>query len=186
MSTAGAGLVERLHGVDEEVGARLRVRPAEVEAALRRGVECRDPCLAEAAGHLIRAGGQRLRPLLALVAAEFADRERPAVVAAAVTVELVHVATLYHDDVIDEATTRRGVPTANARWGNRVAVLVGDFLLTRAAQTGIGLGVTAVREQAGTLSRLVRGEVSELRGPVPRGDPLAHGLGVVADKSASL
>src|SRR5437764_15332470 len=139
-----------------------------VEDALRRSVETGDPFLTEVAGHLIAAGGKRLRPALALAAAyaagpEACERPAPkAVVMGGVSVELVHLGSLYHDDVMDEALTRRGVESVNARWGNLVAILAGDFLLARASEIAASLGTEVAGLLAATISELCEGQVREL------------------------
>src|SRR5690554_2549367 len=98
----------------------------------------------EAAQHLLEAGGKRFRPLLTMLTAQFGDSENEDVVKAGVVVELTHLATLYHDDVMDEAPRRRGAPSANSRWDNSVAILVGDFLFARASSLVADLGTEAV------------------------------------------
>ncbi|MGH8993623.1 MAG: polyprenyl synthetase family protein [Acidimicrobiia bacterium] len=136
-----------------------------VELALREAVRTEDPFLNDVAGHLIGAGGKRLRPLLAICAG-CAGGARPAtddVVTGAVAVELVHLGSLYHDDVIDEATTRRGVESVNARWSNIVAILAGDFLLARASGLAASLGVEVAGLLAATIGELCRGQVLELQ-----------------------
>ncbi|RZQ60685.1 polyprenyl synthetase family protein [Amycolatopsis suaedae] len=168
--------------------AELDARLAAVETSLRDVL--RHPgsaFLTQAAGHLINAGGKRLRPTVALLGAAFGpEPDGDAVVTAATVVELVHVATLYHDDVMDEARLRHGVPSANVSWGNRTAVLLGDYLLAKAAELGAGLGEQALRLQVLTLSRLVRGQVLETVGPRRTVVAPAECLAVLADKSASL
>lgn len=165
----------------------LRRRLSEVEDRLRDVLnDARNRFVAVGTTHLIEAGGKRVRPLLALLGAQFGDPDEPKVVDAAVVTELVHVGTLHHDDVMDEAVVRHGVATANALWGNNLAVLLGDMLLARAAELGAELGAEALRMQASTLARLVRGQLMEVV-RAPRGaDPMAHCLAVMADKSASL
>ncbi|MFB9238040.1 polyprenyl synthetase family protein [Plantactinospora siamensis] len=145
-----------------------------------------DPFLTEVATHLTAAGGKRLRPALALLAAQFGDRDAGNVVAAAAAVELIHVASLYHDDVMDSADVRRGVPSVNARWGNRMAVLAGDYLLARGAELCVPLGSEALREQARLLTRLVRGQLRETVGARAGSDAERYYLGVIADKTAAL
>ena len=145
-----------------------------------------DPFLTATATHLLDAGGKRLRPLLVLLAAQYGDRERPGVVPAAAVVELVHLASLHHDDVVDRSATRRGVDSVNRRWGNHTAVLVGDYLVARAAMLGAALGRESVADQAHTLTRLVRGQLREATGATAGQDPEQHYLEVVADKTASL
>ena len=157
-----------------------------VEEGLREAASTPDEMLAGASQHLINAGGKRLRPALVLLAAQFGNPRDPRVVPAAVAIELTHLATLYHDDVMDGAAVRRGVPSANARWGNTVAVLTGDFLFARASSVLADLGQEAIRIQAQTFGRLVSGQRAETVGPQPGEDPFAHYFGVVTDKTASL
>ncbi|WP_020667220.1 polyprenyl synthetase family protein [Amycolatopsis nigrescens] len=159
----------------------------EVERRLREVLtDTRNPFVTEAATHLIEAGGKRLRPLLVLLGSSFGKRESDQVVTAAVIAELVHVGTLYHDDVMDEAKLRHGVETANTRWSNTIAVLLGDYLLARAAGLGATLGDKAMRLQVQTLSRLVKGQIDETVGATGDTDAIEHCLRVMADKSASL
>ncbi len=136
------------------------------------------------ATHLIDAGGKRLRPMLTLLGAEFGPCQDKVVDAAALA-ELIHVGTLHHDDVMDNAPTRHGVPTANRLWGNNRAVLLGDLMLARAAELGASLGMPVLRLQTTTLARLVRGQLMETVRP-DTADPMAFCLEVMADKSASL
>ncbi|MEH3033363.1 MAG: polyprenyl synthetase family protein [Aeromicrobium erythreum] len=171
---------------DPALEARVRAGADRVEQALARAVDSSDPFVAEAAAHLMRAGGKRFRPLLVLLAAELGDPEHPDIVPAAVVVELTHLATLYHDDVMDEADVRRGAPSANARWNNTLAILVGDFLFAQASDLCSTLGPEAVSIQARTFSRLVHGQIAETTGPRDGEDPLQHYLRVVADKTGSL
>ena len=134
----------------------------------------------------MEAGGKRFRATLVLLAAQFGNSRDPRIVPAAVAIELTHLATLYHDDVMDEAAVRRGLPSANARWDNSVAILAGDFLFARASLILAGLGPEAVRIQAETFARLVAGQIAETIGPEPGEDPLKHYLGVITEKTASL
>jgi heptaprenyl diphosphate synthase len=158
-----------------------------VEVALLQAAEADSPMVREAAQHVILAGGKRFRPLLVVLgshlgpAAVDADVER-----AAVVVELTHVASLYHDDVMDEAGLRRGSVSANARWGNTVAILVGDLLFARASDLVADLGPEFVRLQARTFARLVQGQIAETVGPASGQDRLHHYLQVVSDKTGSL
>ncbi|WP_243708625.1 polyprenyl synthetase family protein, partial [Actinomadura sp. GC306] len=145
-----------------------------------------DAMLTEASRHLVEAGGKRFRPMLVLLASHFGDPAASGVVPAAVVVELTHLGTLYHDDVMDEATVRRGQESANQRWTNTVAILTGDYLFARASDLLADLGPEAVRIQARAFGRLVRGQMQETVGPRPDDDPLKHYLQVVADKTASL
>jgi len=121
-----------------------------------------------------------------LLTAQFGDSTRQGVIAAAVACEITHLATLYHDDVMDEAPLRRGVESANMRWGNTIAILTGDFLFAKSSDLLADLGPEAVRLQARTFERLVIGQIMETQGPNPGQDPLEHYLKVVADKTGSL
>ena len=138
---------------------------AEVEVRLLEAATSDDPYLTKIAQHLLLAGGKRFRPLLALVAAEFgtsARDRRP--VEAAVSVELIHVGSLYHDDVIDESDVRRGAPSVNANWTNTVAILAGDFLMARASEVAATyLSRESVRLLAVTYAELVEGQTRELQ-----------------------
>jgi heptaprenyl diphosphate synthase len=169
-----------------ELGDSLALGLAQVEAALTSSVASEHPFVSEAAGHLMAAGGKRFRPMLALLAAQLGDPQAPGVVRSAVVCELTHLATLYHDDVMDEASVRRGAPSANSRWGNSVAILTGDFLFARASDLLADLGPEAVRVQARTFERLVTGQLRETVGARPGEDPIAHYLAVLADKTGSL
>lgn len=121
-----------------------------------------------------------------MLASQFGDPDAPGVVPSAVVVELTHLATLYHDDVMDEADVRRGVPSANTRWGNSVAVLTGDFLFARASHILADLGPEAVRIQAEAFERLVTGQILETAGPRDGRDPVDHYLDVLSGKTGSL
>jgi len=171
---------------DPALEAELRDGLRQVEELLRTSVKSDYPFVTETSRHLVDAGGKRFRPLLVLLAASFGDPHAPGVVPAAAVVELTHLATLYHDDVMDEAAQRRGVASANARWDNTVAILTGDFLFARASDLLADLGPEAVRIQARTFERLVVGQIRETVGPAPGEDAVAHYLSVVADKTGSL
>jgi heptaprenyl diphosphate synthase len=158
---------------------------AQVETGVRSAARALHPVLAGASAHLM-AGGKRLRPMLVLLAAQFGDPRDPRVVQAAVALELTHLATLYHDDVMDEAEVRHSHVSANSRWGNSVAILTGDFLFSRASEILADLGPAAIRIQAETFGRLVAGQIAETVGCQPGVDPLDHYLGVVTEKTASL
>jgi heptaprenyl diphosphate synthase len=175
-----------LRFVDSAMEARVRAGLQDVEQRLGAAVESDAPFVAEASRHLMNAGGKRFRPMLVLVAAEFGDANAPGVVTSAVGVELTHLASLYHDDVMDEADLRRGAKSANARWDNSVAILTGDFLFAQASEVIADLGPDAVRIQARTFARLVEGQIRETVGPQGGEDPLQHYLRVVADKTGSL
>ena len=166
--------------------ATLVEQMAQVEALLLSHTKSDYPFVDETAHHLVAAGGKRLRPLLTLLTAQFGDPTRKGVIAAAVACEITHLATLYHDDVMDEAPLRRGVESANMRWGNTVAILTGDFLFAKSSDLLADLGPEAVRLQARTFERLVIGQIMESQGASPGQDPLEHYLKVVADKTGSL
>ena len=158
-----------------------------IEDELGRQAGADTPFVTEAANHIISAGGKRFRPLLVVLCSQFGDAVNDAdLVRAAVVMELTHVASLYHDDVMDEASRRRGAPSANLRWGTSVAIMVGDYLFSKASLAVAELGVDFVKLQARTFSRLVQGQIAETRGPSQGQDPLAHYLKVVADKTGSL
>jgi heptaprenyl diphosphate synthase len=159
---------------------------ARVEDGLREAARADHDLLAQTAGYGMAAGGKRFRATLVLLAAQFGNSRDPRIVPAAVAIELTHLATLYHDDVMDEAAVRRGLPSANARWDNSVAILAGDFLFARASLILADLGPEAVRIQAETFARLVAGQIAETIGPEPGEDPLKHYLGVITEKTASL
>ncbi len=157
-----------------------------IEAALREAVRADDEFVSGTARYLVDAGGKRFRPMLSVLAAQFGDPTRPEIVAAAVVCEITHLATLYHDDVMDEAPVRRGSESANVRWDNTVAILTGDFLFSRASNILADLGTYAVRLQAQTFERLVIGQIRETVGPREADDPIEHYLAVLADKTGSL
>nr|WP_261977011.1 polyprenyl synthetase family protein [Bowdeniella nasicola] len=140
----------------------------------------------QAASHLAIAGGKRMRPMLVLLAAHLGDGVNEDVERAAVGVELTHLATLYHDDVMDSAALRRGAPAAHEVWGNTVAILTGDLLFARASQIVASLGAEAVRIHAETFERLCLGQLHETLGVADGQDPVAHYIDVLADKTGSL
>ncbi len=178
-----------VHGVvfdDPALEGAVRSGLDAVESLLRETVSSEFPLLTETSRHLVDAGGKRFRPLLAVLASQFGDPAAPGVVPSAVVVELTHLATLYHDDVMDEATMRRGARSANSRWDNTVAILTGDFLFSKASDLLADLGPEAVRIQARTFSRLVEGQMRETVGPRVDEDPVAHYLKVLVDKTGSL
>jgi heptaprenyl diphosphate synthase len=175
-----------LGDIDAALAASLTDGLSDVEKLLQSSLESDYPFVTETSRHLVDAGGKRFRPLLVLLAAPFGDPRAVGVVPAAAVVELTHLATLYHDDVMDEAELRRGATSANARWGNTVAILTGDFLFSRASELLADLGPEAVRIQAQTFARLVVGQIQETVGPTDDEDPVQHYLGVVADKTGSL
>lgn len=172
--------------LDPELEARLSADLALVEDGLRDAVASEDEFVADASRYLVEAGGKRFRPLLVLLAAQFGDPDAVGVVSSGVVVELTHLATLYHDDVMDEAELRRGARSANSRWGNTIAILTGDFLFARSSAILADLGPEAVRIQAHTFERLCTGQIRETVGPRGGQDPVKHHLEVIADKTGSL
>lgn len=140
----------------------------------------------QASKHLVSAGGKRLRPLLTLLVSHLGSGVTPQIRTAGVIVELTHLASLYHDDVMDSAPLRRGAPSAHEVWGNNVAILTGDLLFARASRLTADLGPDAVAVQAETFERLCMGQLQETVGPAEQDDPVAHYIQVLADKTASL
>jgi heptaprenyl diphosphate synthase len=169
-----------------KIQARVRAGLAQVEEALKDAVDTADPFVREAAGYLLAAGGKRLRPTLVLLAGHTGDPADPRLVGAAVAIELTHLSSLYHDDVVDEAEVRRGASSANARYDNKVAVLTGDYLFARASEVTAGLGAEATRVLARAIARLAQGQIREARGPAAGEDPVEHYLAVLADKTGAL
>ncbi len=172
--------------LDADLESRLVARMVEVEEAMLGHVESEAPFVTKAARHLMEAGGKRFRPLLCFLAAEAGPEVSDQVLTASCVVELTHLASLYHDDVMDEAALRRGAESANARWDNHVAILTGDFLFAKSSELTADLGPEAVRIQAKTFSRLVEGQILETLGPGPEDDALEHYLRVIAGKTGSL
>lgn len=172
--------------VDEQLRELLGTKLALVEERLRDAVAQADTLAAQTSRHLMNAGGKRLRPLLTLLTAQLGDGTRPEVIDAAAVAELTHLATLYHDDVMDSAPLRRGAPSAHEVWGNSVAILTGDLMFARASRIVAGLGPDAVRLQAVTFERLCLGQLHETVGPGEEDDPVEHYLQVLRDKTGSL
>lgn len=182
-----ARLLTQLALEEPEFEVRMRESLSRAEKWLQASAhDALDPRVAALTGHLADAGGKRLRPLLVLLGAEFGDPWAHGVTQAAAIAELVHIASLYHDDVMDGAATRHGVPSAHARWGERAAVLGGDWLLARAAQLAAELGPAAVHLNAQAAGRLVAGQLRELTGPGPDEDPVTHYFKVAEGKTAAL
>jgi heptaprenyl diphosphate synthase len=172
---------------DEQLLRTLAGGLSDVENLLRETVHSDVKAVNDAASHLVEAGGKRFRPLFTLLAAQFGEKENDEhVVIAAAAVELVHLATLYHDDVMDEATMRRGAESVNARWDNTIAILTGDFLFAHASRLVADLGTDAARIIAETFGELVTGQMRETVGPAAGEDPVQHYLTVVAQKTGSL
>jgi heptaprenyl diphosphate synthase len=171
---------------DSALEAEVRDYLGRVEESLAATAHPDDELLTEVSRHSIAAGGKRFRAMLVLLAAQFGAPEDPRVIEAAVAIELTHLATLFHDDVMDEALVRRGRPSVNSRWSNSVAILTGDFLFAQASQILAGLGPDAVRIQAETFSRLVTGQMAETIGLRPGQDPLDFYMYVITEKTGSL
>ena len=159
---------------------------AKIEAGLDADLHFAD-ALADVTGrYLLEAGGKRVRPMLTLIAAQLGKGATPEVVLAAEAIEITHLASLYHDDVMDEAPLRRGVPSAHAVWGNSTAILTGDLLFARASSLMSRLGERAILLQAATFERLCLGQLHETLGPQPGEDAIEHYIQVLADKTGSL
>lgn len=180
--------------VDERFEAAVRERLEHIERELEAAATADTPFVTEAANHIIKAGGKRFRPVLVTLAAHLghdvaryeAGDDLDRLIRAALVVELTHVASLYHDDVMDDADIRRGAPSANRRWDNSIAIMVGDFLFARASSIVATLGTEWVALQAETFSRLVQGQIAETRGPGEGDHRLEYYLKVIADKTGSL
>ena len=188
-SSADAAPALALPVLDGTLEARLRTRLGEVEARLEREIQSEAPFITEACRHLLHAGGKRFRPMLVLLAAATTPEgagDDEAVLTAACVVELTHLASLYHDDVMDEAALRRGADSANARWDNHVAILAGDWLFSKSSELTSHLGAEAVLIQAQTFTRLVEGQILETIEPAEGQDQLDHYLRVVEGKTGSL
>lgn len=157
-----------------------------VETGLAEDVRVADPLADAASRYLYEAGGKRIRPVLTLLAAQLGDGNTEQVIDVAKALEITHLGSLYHDDVMDGADRRRGVPAAHAVWGNNIAILTGDILFSRASQLMSRLGERAIRLQADTFERLVLGQMHETLGAQPDDDPIDFYLQVLADKTGSL
>ncbi|QXQ15654.1 polyprenyl synthetase family protein [Skermania piniformis] len=170
-----------------EIAETVRVGLGAVEELLVAELSDGEAFLTDAALHLTRAGGKRFRPLFTILTGRLGPRpDDPAIITAATVVELVHLATLYHDDVMDEASLRRGAPSANSRWGNSVAILAGDYLFAHASRLVSTLGPDAVRIIAETFAELVTGQMRETIGATDALDPVSHYLKVIWEKTGSL
>jgi heptaprenyl diphosphate synthase len=164
----------------------LETRMTEVEARIQAATSHAEPLIDKMSSHLSRAGGKRMRPVLVLLTAHLGNPDHEHVLDAAVVMEITHLATLYHDDVMDQAKARRGVETAHLVWGNNVAILTGDLLFARASNIVSGLGERALSLQAKVFEQLVLGQLHETVGPSQGQDPLQHYLDVLRDKTGSL
>ena len=168
------------------LAAAVKAGLAEVDASLERELRVTDQIADAASRYLYDAGGKRVRPMLALITAQLGEGANEDVILGATALEMTHLGTLYHDDVMDAADKRRGVPSAHAVWGNNVAILTGDLLFSRASQIMAKQGDRAIRLQADTFERLVLGQMHETIGPQDGEDRVAFYLKVLADKTGSL
>ncbi|MDX2026334.1 polyprenyl synthetase family protein [Microcella sp.] len=186
--SASLGLGEKLFASSEErrFAEAIETGLVEVEEGLLNEVAFADDMADVTSRYLLEAGGKRIRPVLTLLTAQLGDGNNHAVITAAQAVEITHLASLYHDDVMDEAEMRRGVPSAQNVWGNSVAILTGDLLFARASKLVAGLGEGAIKLQADTFERLCLGQLHETIGPRGDDDPIEHYLQVLADKTGSL
>jgi heptaprenyl diphosphate synthase len=175
-----------LIATDDRLGPVVLQALARIEERLDEAVRSADHLADVTSRHLLQAGGKRVRPLLTVLAGEIGGGVNDAVLEAAAVVELTHLATLYHDDVMDSAPLRRGVATAQTVWGNSVAILTGDLIFARASSMVSDLGQRALKIQADTFERLVLGQLHETVGPRDGQDPLEHYLDVLAGKTGSL
>lgn len=155
-------VIPGLEAPDPDLERQVRARLDEVERALEKAVHADSDLLANTASYLLSAGGKRFRPMLVLLSGFFGDPADPRLIPGSVAIELVHVATLYHDDVIDEADARRGRPSVNARWDNTVAILTGDYLFARASEIAADLGTDVSRLLARTIAILCDGQIREV------------------------
>ncbi|NYH78648.1 heptaprenyl diphosphate synthase [Actinopolyspora biskrensis] len=171
---------------DSTLAESVREGMVRVERLLHEAVDSDLDFATRASLHLVEAGGKRFRPLFTLLVAEFGESDREGVVKSAAVLEMVHLATLYHDDVMDEATMRRGATSANARWDNSVAILTGDFLFAQASRLAADLGGDAVRSLARTFESLVTGQMRETVGAEPEVGLVDHYLEVIYEKTGSL
>ena len=172
--------------LDKALEASLLADMAKVEELMRSHIKGDYPLVIETSRHLVEAGGKRLRPLLTLLAAQFGDPSNYDIIKAAVCCELTHLATLYHDDVMDDAVLRRGVISANKKWDNAVAILTGDYLFSKVSDMLADIGPEAVKLQAKTFERLVIGQIKETQGKSEGLTQIEHYMKVVADKTGSL
>ena len=172
---------------DAQFAEDVRAGVDRIEALMSEELGKADELMSEAVHHLFEAGGKRFRPLFTVLSAQLGpDPDAWQVTVAGAVIELVHLATLYHDDVMDEAQVRRGAPSANARWGNNIAILAGDYLFATASRLVSRLGPDAVRIIADTFALLVTGQMRETRGAADHVDSVDHYLKVVFEKTACL
>ena len=180
-------MIPGLEPPDAALEADIRARLDQVEQALEKSVRVESSgLLSETSSYLIAAGGKRFRAMLVLLAGHFGDPTDPRLIQGSVAIELVHLATLYHDDVIDEADARRGAPSANVRWDNTVAILTGDFLFARASELSTELGTEVCRLLARTIAILCDGQIREVDSSAKVEQPEENYLEIIRRKTASL
>jgi heptaprenyl diphosphate synthase len=179
-------VIPGLDAPDPVLERDIRARLDEVEVALEKAVRADSDMLADTASYLLAAGGKRFRPMLVLLAGYVGDPADPRLITGAVSVELVHAATLYHDDVIDEADVRHGVPSANARWDNTVAILTGDYLFARASEISTELGADVIALLARTIATLCDGQIREIEAAGNADQTEAAYLEVIRRKTGAL
>ena len=186
--SSSLGLGEKLFASSDERKFAKAIEDglATVEAGLLQQMSFTDDLADVTSRYLLDAGGKRVRPVLTLLTAQLGTGNNQSVISAAEAIEITHLASLYHDDVMDEAQMRRGVPSAQSVWGNSVAILTGDLLFARASKIISSLGEKAIQIQAETFERLCLGQLHETIGPKPGDDPINHYLQVLADKTGSL
>jgi heptaprenyl diphosphate synthase len=180
-------VIPGLEAPDATLEAEVRAGLDQVEVALEKSVNVEaSGLLSETSSYLIAAGGKRFRAMLVLLAGYFGDPTDPRLVPGSVSIELVHLATLYHDDVIDEADSRRGAPSANTRWTNTVAILSGDFLFARASEISTDLGTEVCRLLARTIAILCDGQIREVDSSAKVEQEVSNYLEIIRRKTASL
>jgi geranylgeranyl pyrophosphate synthase len=180
-------VIPGLEPPDAALETDIRARLDQVEQALEKSVKVESSgLLSETSSYLIAAGGKRFRAMLVLLSGYFGDPTDPRLIQGSVAIELVHLATLYHDDVIDEADARRGAPSANIRWDNTVAILTGDFLFARASELSTELGTEVCRLLARTIAILCDGQIREVDSSAKVEQPEENYLEIIRRKTASL
>jgi heptaprenyl diphosphate synthase len=179
-------VIPGLEAPDGPLEQAIRGRLDEVEAALDKAVRADSDLLAETSAYLLAAGGKRFRPMLVLLAGHFGDPSDPRLIPGSVAIELVHLATLYHDDVIDEADARRGIPSVNARWDNTVAILTGDYLFARASEISTELGTDVCALLARTIATLCDGQIREVEASGRLDQTQAAYLEIIRRKTGAL
>ena len=186
--SSSLGLGEKLFASSDErsFADAIEAGLEAVETGLLAEVSFADEIADVTTRYLLDAGGKRVRPVLTLITAQLGDGNNDEVISAAQAIEITHLASLYHDDVMDEAQMRRGVPSAQSVWGNSVAILTGDLLFARASRIGAGLGERILALQAATFERLCLGQLHETIGPRDDEDAIEHYIQVLIDKTGSL